>query len=263
MKYCFEHKIILCRLGSHTSHKTQPLDVTVFGPLKTAYRELLAQRNRGDVNNVDKQYFTLLYHQARKLAFNPQNIKSGWSRTELYPFNPARVLDFIRRPQVDEIIPQTANTAADLPSPDDMLPTPGTHEGLTFLRTKLEQNTALGSPSKHHVQKLANATEKLFAERAILLDENSTLFNYNNEKTKRQSTRSTMIGSTKVASYEDILKAEQKRAAKEAIISGAKRGKRGLQNSTTGKRSRAEEMKHSKGEMEALDLGEYCSVFQI
>ncbi|KAH0845458.1 hypothetical protein FOPE_12203 [Fonsecaea pedrosoi] len=39
LEFCFHHNIILCRLPSHTSRKLQPLDVGIFGPLKTAYRE--------------------------------------------------------------------------------------------------------------------------------------------------------------------------------------------------------------------------------
>lgn len=39
LQFCFENNIILCRLPFHTSHKLQPCDVGVFGPLKTAYRE--------------------------------------------------------------------------------------------------------------------------------------------------------------------------------------------------------------------------------
>jgi hypothetical protein len=35
-------------------------------------------------------------------------------------------------------------------------------------------------PSKHCLQKLANAAEKAFAERALLLDENRFLFQQNN-----------------------------------------------------------------------------------
>lgn len=262
MKYCMEQNIVLIRIGSHTSHKTQPLDVAVFGPLKTAYRELVGLRNRGGVHNIGKQYFTLLYDQARQVAFTRRNIKSGWSKTGLFPFNPARVLDSIRRPQVEEIISQTANTTADLPSSNDMLPTPVTYESLTFLRTKIEHSTALDSPDSHRIQKLANAAEKAFADRAILLDENKKLFDHNNEKTTRQSVRSTMVGKARVMSYEAIVEAEQKQAAK-AAIAGAKRGRGKLQNSTAGKRSSAEEMELGKREIEALGLGEYCSVFQI
>lgn len=38
LEFCFANNIILCRLPSYTSHKLQPCDVAVFGPLKTAYR---------------------------------------------------------------------------------------------------------------------------------------------------------------------------------------------------------------------------------
>ena len=37
LKFYFENNIILCRLPSYTSHKLQPYNVSVFGPLKTAY----------------------------------------------------------------------------------------------------------------------------------------------------------------------------------------------------------------------------------
>ena len=38
LMFCYENNIILCRLPSHTSHKLQPCDVAVFGPLKNVYR---------------------------------------------------------------------------------------------------------------------------------------------------------------------------------------------------------------------------------
>jgi hypothetical protein len=123
-----------------------------------------------------------------------------------------------------------------------MLPTPVTYESFTYLRTKIEQNTALDSPGTYRIQKLANATEKLFTDRAILLDENASLFEHNNEKTTRQSVRSTMVGKARIMSYEAIVEAEQKRAARGAVAPGTKRGRRGLQKSSIGERSSAEEM---------------------
>lgn len=36
-EFCFENKIILCRLQSHTSHMLQPCDISVFAPLKGFY----------------------------------------------------------------------------------------------------------------------------------------------------------------------------------------------------------------------------------
>jgi hypothetical protein len=37
-KYCTENGIVVVSIPSHTSHRLQPLDVTFFGPLKTAFR---------------------------------------------------------------------------------------------------------------------------------------------------------------------------------------------------------------------------------
>lgn len=56
-----EHNIIRCRPRSRTSHVTQPLDLSVFGPLKTAYHELVGQRGRGGLSKFGKSYLTLLY----------------------------------------------------------------------------------------------------------------------------------------------------------------------------------------------------------
>lgn len=92
MTYCFENIIVLCRQSSHTTHKTQPCDVGVFSQLKTAYREQVDLLYRGGAETVNKAHFTKLYSQARSLAMTSRNIRSGWSKTGLYPFNPAKVL---------------------------------------------------------------------------------------------------------------------------------------------------------------------------
>jgi hypothetical protein len=121
MKFCFENNIRLCRLPSYTSHKLLPCDISVFGALKTEYREQVEQLYRGGADTVGKQHFTLLYSRARNLAFTPRNIKSGWCKTRLYPFNSNRVLNEIQKPQAEVIVTQTANVTADLISHNDML----------------------------------------------------------------------------------------------------------------------------------------------
>jgi DDE superfamily endonuclease len=92
MQFCHDNNIILCRLPSHTSHKLQPCDVAVFGPLKTAYQELAEGLDRSSAKTIDKQHFTLLYDQARRAALTAHNIKSRWAKTGLSPFDPNRVL---------------------------------------------------------------------------------------------------------------------------------------------------------------------------
>ena len=64
--------------------------------------------------------------------------------------------------------------------------------------------------------------------------------------------------------YDDIVEAEQKRAAKVSAV-GVKRGGRHPKGSKLGegKRSRADELEIDKGEIKALGLEEYCSILQF
>lgn len=72
LKFCLENNIIPCRLPSHTSHKLQPCDVSVFGPLKTAYREQVEHLERRGANTVNKEHFVLLYRRARDASVSVQ-----------------------------------------------------------------------------------------------------------------------------------------------------------------------------------------------
>jgi len=111
--------------------------------------------------------------------------------------------------------------------PPQVLQTPVTAEILTSLRSLIEQGShMLDESSRYYVQKLANAAERAFADRALLLDENLNLFKQNNERECRQSTRSTVVGKAKVMSYEDIVEAQAKCDAKEAGVVKGNRGRK-------------------------------------
>jgi hypothetical protein len=99
LEFCFANNIILCRLPSNTSYKLQPCDVAVFAPLKAFYRDGVDQLERGGVNTICKAHFTYLYSAARKRPFTKKNIRAGWAKSGLFPFNPDRVLRDIPKPQ--------------------------------------------------------------------------------------------------------------------------------------------------------------------
>jgi hypothetical protein len=102
----FSHaRLAIVFIPSHTSHKLQPCDVGVFGPLKAAYREQVERLYRGGANIVGKQYFTSLCSRARQQALTTRNIKSGWSKTGLCPFCPDRVLGAIQKPPAKLYVP--------------------------------------------------------------------------------------------------------------------------------------------------------------
>ncbi len=190
MEYCFENNIIPCRIPSHTSHKLQPCDVGVFGPLKAAYREQVERLYWKGANTVGKQHFTSLYGRAREQALTFRNIKAGWSKTGLYPSSSDRVLKDIQKSLAELYVLKNDEVKMKSCSQGVVLQTPVTSEALTSQRSRIEHDAhLLDGPSKHRLQKLANAAQKAFAGRALLLDENRLLFEQNNESNCRQSTR--------------------------------------------------------------------------
>ena len=50
---------------------------------------------RAGVKMIGKPHFTQLYDRARKRAFTERNIRSGYRKTGLYPYDPNVVLDTI------------------------------------------------------------------------------------------------------------------------------------------------------------------------
>jgi len=269
LQYCLEKNIRLCCLPSHTSHKLQPCDIGVFGPLKAAYRDEAELLYRGGANTVNKEHFTALYSVAREKAFTPHNIRAGWGRSGLYPLNPDRVLRDIRKPPAELTVPKV-DVEASLCSQDEALQTPVTIDALNSLRALVERDTnVLDNGSKLRLKKLLNAAQISFAERALLEDDNQLLVKQNNEAKRRRSTKSIVLGKAKVMSYEDLEEARAKRAAKG--VAAASKGKRGRKRKCSVTQGTAEgETKRVRSELEVAEdeivlagMEDYCSVLQL
>ncbi|KAH9325368.1 hypothetical protein KI387_005546 [Taxus chinensis] len=80
--------IDLITLPAHTSHKLQPLDVSVFSPFKTYFRaersKWMAENKCADVKRND---IVELASRALKKAQTPSNIIAGFKRTGIWPLN--------------------------------------------------------------------------------------------------------------------------------------------------------------------------------
>jgi hypothetical protein len=215
---------------------------------------------------IGMQHFTQLYDQARSKAFTRGNILSGWSKTGLHPFNPDKVLQSIPKPE-QHVAPITHPTEYERDLPQ--LVTPTASESLVSLRKMIDERLTGGGEldrsCKTQIQKLANAAEKAFADRAILLDENLLLFEQNNERNTRKSIKATAVGKGKVLSYEDIVEAQRKRDMKEASadkVPGRGRGRPRRKSPTQvlRKRSRSQELEVAEQEIRSFGMEEYCSV---
>lgn len=224
LQFCFENNIILCRLPSHTSHKLQPCDVSVFGPLKTAYRAGVERLDRGGVGAIGKEHFTHIYSPARDKVFTARNIRSGWSGAGLFPFNPSKVLEEIPKP--DPEVPNACNSAIQ-PNPcvhnDEVPPTPATPvtaeslSSLLDLMKRIPHDEANRAFHQKLQQKHINATQLCFAERALLQTQNQFLTEINNEGKVRRSTKSKVLGKGKarIMLWDDLDAARAALAAKE------------------------------------------------
>lgn len=88
--------------------------------------------------------------------------------------------------------------------------------------------------AQRRLEKLTNATQLLFAERALLQEHNHFLTTVNNEAKTRRSTMTSIIGKGRVMSYEDLEKARMARSVKDA----EKEARKAVKETMKGKDSR-------------------------
>jgi septum formation inhibitor MinC len=236
LEFCFENNIILCRLPSHTSHKLQPCDISVFASLKTAYRDQVDQLERGGVNTIGKQHFTSLFSPTRQIAFTLKNIKAGFAASGLFLFNPDRVLRHMPKPPNDLNILRADEANVGSYPQDVVLQTPVTPvsaNSFMLLQNLIIKQVAhaLDDTSKQklerHVLKFTKAGQQLLVKEALKDDQIQFLTTINNEAKVRRSTKSLVLGKAKVMSYKDLEEARAKRAEKEAAKEAKGKGKRG------------------------------------
>ena len=259
LEFCFENNIILCRLPSHTSHKLQPCDVSVFGPLKAAYRDQVERLERGCVGTIGKEHFTYLYGPARTQALTSRNIRAGWAKAGLFPLNPDKVLNDIPNPPAELTATKTNDVGSYTQNQVPQTPvTPVSAEAVASLCNLIKQDAnILDETSKQriqrHIQKLTNATQLSFAERALLQEHNRFLAEINNEAKARRSTKSKIIGTARVMSYEDLEKARAERATKEAEKE-AKKAKKDVYATPTAEGAIAGKGKRDRKRMSRIEV---------
>jgi hypothetical protein len=90
---CYRNNIYLLFLPAHSSHVLQPLDISIFSPLKNAYRQHLhSLTTTNDSTLAMKILFLESYSKAREAALSDKNIRGGWKGSGLWPVNLAKPL---------------------------------------------------------------------------------------------------------------------------------------------------------------------------
>jgi flagellar biosynthesis GTPase FlhF len=97
LSWAEQHRILIAVYPPHSTHRLQPLDVSLYNPLSNYYSQELNNwifKTQG-LSSISKRDFFSLFWPAFQRSFNIKNILSGWEKTGLQPFNPAIVLDQI------------------------------------------------------------------------------------------------------------------------------------------------------------------------
>jgi hypothetical protein len=167
LEWCDQHRIIVAVFPPHSTHRLQPLDVSLFSPLSTAYTNQLVRwtaKTQGLIS-LSKRDFWTLFWGAFEASFSPENIASGWRRTGLLPFDPQVVLSQIAK--IEEENPDTGSDSADSLA----LQQPTARE----LRRLVDNIVDKSGDSGSGARKLKSTLEGLQAEVELLRSENQGL----------------------------------------------------------------------------------------
>lgn len=99
------HDITMLSFPPHCTHRMQPLDITVFGPLKTMYAKQHDDWKRANMNVIfDLHHVPLILEKCLDVAVTPKNIKAGFKASGIFPFdaNVFTEVDFVASTLSDE-----------------------------------------------------------------------------------------------------------------------------------------------------------------
>ena len=117
IEYCDNHRILLAIYPPHSTHRLQPLDVSLFSPLAIHYSDELNQflANCEGLSRFTKRDFFRTFWVAWEKAITPKNIASGWKKTGIHPWDPNAVLEqFNAKKEEDEERPSSSNSTGSI-----------------------------------------------------------------------------------------------------------------------------------------------------
>ncbi|EDN09858.1 predicted protein [Histoplasma mississippiense (nom. inval.)] len=171
--YADQNRILLIILPPHSTHRLQPLDVGIFGPLAKAYSDQLDSYTRSGYGFIrtTKRDFWRLFRAAWEISTTAENIKSAFMATGIHPIDPARVLKKIQpRPLTPpELLQQRTPTS------------------IRALRGLIKQASQRHRRLSVDIKKILRAGENIALDREVLLIENKNLQTaLNNERRRRK-----------------------------------------------------------------------------
>jgi hypothetical protein len=147
-------RIIVHIMPPHSTHRLQPLDVGLFGPLSTAYNNALnnlMHRSLGMVY-MSKRLFWPMFKEAWEIAFTSKNILHSFEKTGIFPYNPSKILHILQKENEEQVAPVPENT----------LQTPTSCRAVRRVHRVFKQD-----PSVQNLGLILRANVRLAAEKSI------------------------------------------------------------------------------------------------
>ena len=216
--HCVQHKIALMMLPPHTSHLLQPLDVSIFGPLKKALTRALSPLNEAQLACIQKVEWLESYTTARDACFTTQNINSAWQGAGLVPFSRSKALRMLPTGsnKVEQTDIPTVAHVFDTVFINSSSPNPTVLQNANqVLLARLECPEPLDTPSRSYVRKMAGETERLTTRLIINKRETEKLRMVNKKRREYTKEKRAILQGHHHISTEELRKAVRK-AEKEA-----------------------------------------------
>jgi len=100
----YANDIIAYALPAHTSGKTQPCDVVLFGCFKDELNKVMnSMLSPGDVHVWDMLDFCSMLREAYERSFTPVNIRASFRRAGVWPLDPSKLLSSARPAAADNL----------------------------------------------------------------------------------------------------------------------------------------------------------------
>ena len=152
LEYAHSHSIIVLVFPPHTTHRLQPLDVSLFSPSAKRYSQELdtVMRNSLGITSITKQIFWSLFYSAWQKSFTTENIQSAFKVTGIFPIDSSYVLDTLNPPQTPQ---RSAPVQAKTP--------------VTFISFRYAIRMQKKEPSTERLKKIEDGFAKVITERDL------------------------------------------------------------------------------------------------
>jgi hypothetical protein len=188
--FCISKNIDLFCLPPHSSHLTQPLDLSIFGPLKTALTFEVDRIFQSSTSRLPRIEWVEAFIKARNKVFRPPSIISGFQKGGIYPYAPEVLLSTLdpppRTPSPENTNPTRISSASRVLRARGSPKTP-TAINLRYIADLTANDASIPSPSKTLIRDLIDFAESRDTD-AILarreLREKEDLLNRRRERKK-------------------------------------------------------------------------------